>query len=67
MHLLVGSPVDSGNVFPAYKDWKTHKFFEMLTSLGRVAQMLFRHKRRKLNTLLFFFIVSLRTVASLVD
>ena len=66
MPLLVGGPARAGNVFLAGEDLKKLELFEMHTSFEPGAQMLFRHKWSKLDTLLSYFIVLVNKVASLI-
>ena len=57
MHLLVGVPFDGITKFLAQERKKKLEFFEIHKSPGPGAQMMFKRKRRKLDTILFFFIV----------
>ena len=41
MHLPVGGPAGTGNVFLGYEDDRKHKLFEINTCLGPGAQKLF--------------------------
>jgi len=51
--LLVGGHAGASSVFLTWEDYNK----VMHTSLGHGAQMFFKHKGKKLATLLFFFIV----------
>ena len=62
MHLPLDVPSDGINMFLAHEDKKKLEFFEIHKILGPGAQMMFRCKWRKLDTLLFFFIVLVNRV-----
>ena len=69
-HVFVGKPGVAGYVFLAGQVSTKLELFEkhfsdMHTNLGPGAQMLFRHNQKKSDTLLFFFIVLVDIVASL--
>ena len=53
--MLDGGPAGAGNLFLTCEDYKKFEPFETHTNFGSGAQILFRHKWGKLDTLLFFF------------
>ena len=50
MHLFDSDFANAGNVFLACEDWRKLEVFEMHKYVGPGAQMLFRHKPRKMDT-----------------
>ena len=66
MHLLVGGPARAWNVFLACEDQKKPWTFEMHTCLWPGRQIWFRRKGRNWLHLLFYFIVLIGIVPSVI-